>query len=66
MGLIRHITNMNTKQKEEKIDLKDILVWIIDNSGDQDAMDKISNSSFVYSSKFKKYYDKPQEGGSDY
>jgi hypothetical protein len=57
---------MNTKQKEEKIDLKDILVWIIDNSGDQDAMDKISNSSFVYSSKFKKYYDKPQEGGSDY
>jgi hypothetical protein len=37
---------------KEKINLKSILYWIMDNQDDTEAMDKINKSTFVFTSKY--------------
>jgi len=43
---------------KKEITLEQILIWIIENNKDQDAMDKISTTCFPYSSKYKQMYDR--------
>lgn len=43
--------------------LKDILSWILENTDNEDAMNKISMTAYPYSSKFKNRYG--QNGGVD-
>ncbi len=49
---------MNEKKTKKQITLEEILIWIIENSKNQDAMDKISTTTFPYTSKYKNIYDR--------
>lgn len=40
----------------ENLTVRDIILWIMDNSDDQMAMDKISYAVFPYSTKYKKMF----------
>lgn len=42
--------------KKEKLTLKDITNWILDNSNETNAMDQINQLSFLYTSKYKNRY----------
>lgn len=42
--------------KKEKLTLKDITNWILDNSKETDAMDQINQLTFLYTSKYKNRY----------
>lgn len=40
---------------KNNITLKDILYWIIDNSDDTDAMEKINKTTFPFTERYAKY-----------
>ena len=42
----------------ESITLQDVLYWIMDNSDDEEAMNKVNRASFVFTSKYKDYNDR--------
>ena len=41
---------------EKELTLEDIILWIVNNSDDEDAMTKISLSAYPYSKKYKERY----------
>lgn len=48
---------MAKKEKTEReAKIEEILLWIIENSSDEEAMDKISTLVFPYTTKYKKIY----------
>lgn len=51
--------------EEKKITLEEILIWIINNHNNRDSMDKISVTTFPYTTKYANTYQNQQrkEGG---
>lgn len=44
--------------EKKQLTLEEILIWIIENNKDKDAMDKISTTTFPYTSKYASIYSK--------
>jgi len=49
----------------DKLTLKDILNWIIDNTDDEEAMTKIAVTAYPFSSKFKNRYPEHNQRDND-
>ena len=47
--------------KEKRLEIKDILQWILDHTEDVEAMNKISSLVFPYTNKYKQYYGKNKD-----
>jgi len=47
-------------KNNDKIELKDVLLWIMENSENIKSMDQISTASFPYSTKYQKMYNRPE------
>lgn len=43
---------------KEELTTKDILLWIMENTDDREAMDKISYATFPYTTKYASMYEK--------
>ena len=43
------------------MELKEVLYWIVDNSDDKNAMDKISNFTFPFTTKYENFIGKGVE-----
>ena len=39
--------------KEEKISFEDVLIWIVSNSEDEEAMERINKLTFQFTSKYR-------------
>lgn len=60
---------MAPKVKEkETVTLEQVLIWIIENNKNRDAMDKISITTFPYTTKYSEIYNRGQnpEGNKPY
>lgn len=45
-------------KNEKELTIKEILYWIVDHQEDTGAMDKISNTTFTFTSKYKDWKEK--------